>query len=148
MFSYQGKKAVVTGAGRGIGRSVALAFAAQGADVVLAARTVEELESAAEEVEGLGRRAWVMLTDMSDLDQAIELIEKAANAMRAIDILVNNAAAVSHIEGGPGPIEQVTFRSLRRHLQSQLPVAILRLREGRGAHEGRGGGAASSTSYP
>lgn len=70
MFSYKGKKAVVTGAGRGIGRAVALAFAAQGADVVLAARTVEELESAAEEVEGLGRRAWVMLTDMSDLAAA------------------------------------------------------------------------------
>ena len=108
MFSYVGKKTVVTGAGRGIGRAVALAFAAQGADVVLAARTVEELESAADEISGLGRRAWVVPTDMGDLDQALELIDKAAGAMGVIDILVNNAGGVSHIPGGPGPIEQVT----------------------------------------
>ena len=108
MFSYEGKNTIVTGAGRGIGRAVALAFAAQGADVVLAARTVDQLESAADEVRGLGRRAWVVPTDMADLDQALELIEKATDVMGSIDILVNNAGGVSHIPGGPGPVQHMT----------------------------------------
>ena len=108
MFSYEGKKTIVTGAGRGIGRAISLAFASQGADVVLAARTGDQLESAADEVRAMGRNAWVVPTDMADLDQALELIERAADVMGSIDILVNNAGGVSHIPGGPGPVEQMT----------------------------------------
>ena len=108
MFSYEGKKAVVTGSGRGIGRATALAFARQGADVVLASRTTSELEVVAEEVRQLGRQAWVIPTDMTQLDQAESLIHQARQAMGRIDVLVNNAGGVSHIPGGPGPVEQAS----------------------------------------
>ena len=115
MFSYEGKKAIVTGAGRGIGRATALAFARQGADVSLAARTADEIESAADEIRRLGRRAWAVTTDMSDLEQAESLIHQANRAMGGIDILVNNAGGASNVPGGVGPVEQTTpdaFESL------------------------------------
>ncbi len=58
-FSLEGKVAIVTGGSRGIGRSIALGFAEAGADVVVASRTLAELEKVAQEIEGLGRRATV-----------------------------------------------------------------------------------------
>jgi NAD(P)-dependent dehydrogenase (short-subunit alcohol dehydrogenase family) len=108
MFSYAGKKTIVTGAGRGIGRATALAFAQQGADVALAARTTSELEAVAEEIRQLGRQAWVFPTDMSQLEQAQALIHAAKRAMGRIDVLVNNAGGGSSIPGGTGPLEQAT----------------------------------------
>lgn len=108
MFSYAGKTAVVTGAGRGIGRAIALAFARQGADLILAARSVPELEEVAAEVRALGRNAWVVPTDMSRLDQARNLIQEAVRLGGKIDILVNNAGGGSSIPGGVGPLEEAT----------------------------------------
>lgn len=108
MFSYKGKKAIVTGAGRGIGRAIALAFARQGADVTLAACGADELEQVAGEVRQRGRQAWVIPADMSDLDQALALIARANEAMGRIDILVNNAGGGGSIRGGTGPLEDAT----------------------------------------
>lgn len=108
MFSYQGKKAIVTGAGRGIGRAIALRFAEQGADLTLAARSRDELDAVAHEVRQRGRQAWVIPTDMSDLDQAQALIDKAREAMSRIDILVNNAGGGGSVRGAVGPIETAT----------------------------------------
>ena len=59
MFSFQGKKALVTGGGRGIGRAIAVALAKQGADVALAARGRAELDKVADEIRSVGRRAFV-----------------------------------------------------------------------------------------
>lgn len=108
MFSLEGKQAIVTGAGRGIGRAIALAFAAQGANVALAARSREQLAQVAEEVRALGRQAWVLPADLSDLEQARRLIDDAHAALGRIDILVNNAGGGSSVPGAIGPIEAAT----------------------------------------
>jgi len=83
--------AVVTGAGRGIGRAIALRFADEGADVVCVSRTVENAEKAAAEVRALGRRAWAHAVDVADP----VAVGASATAILAetgrVDILVNNA---------------------------------------------------------
>lgn len=83
--------AVVTGAGRGIGRAIALRFAAEGAEVVCVSRTVENAEKVATEVRALGRRAWAHAVDVSDPTA----VGASATAILAeagrVDILVNNA---------------------------------------------------------
>jgi 2-deoxy-D-gluconate 3-dehydrogenase len=84
---------VVTGAGRGIGRAIALAFAHAGADVVVASRTVAELESAAAEIQTMGRRALVVPTDVSDPDAVDALGRAAVEAFGTFDVWVNNAGA-------------------------------------------------------
>lgn len=108
MFSYEGKKVVVTGAGRGIGRATALAMAGQGADVTLASRSESELKAVAGEIEALGRQAWVMTADVSDMDQGLGLVADAHAAMGGLDVLVNNAGGGSSVSGGIGPLEEAT----------------------------------------
>jgi NAD(P)-dependent dehydrogenase (short-subunit alcohol dehydrogenase family) len=92
-FSLKGQIAVVTGGGRGIGRAIAHAFAREGADLALAARTKVQVERTAEEVEQLGRRAIPILADVSDEDAVRDLIERTVRELGTLDILVNNAGA-------------------------------------------------------
>src|SRR5437870_3975179 len=91
-----GRRAVVTGAGRGIGRAIALALAAAGTDVALCARSHAELEQVAEEVRALGRRALALPCDVTNAAVA-RMAEEVTAGLGGIDILVNNAgAAASH----------------------------------------------------
>ncbi|HVH53179.1 MAG TPA: SDR family NAD(P)-dependent oxidoreductase, partial [Actinomycetota bacterium] len=90
-FSLEGNVAVVTGGGRGIGRAIAHAFAREGADVALAARTKEQIERTAEEVEQLGRRAVAIVADVSNEVAVRDLIEGTVREFGTVDILVNNA---------------------------------------------------------
>jgi len=83
--------ALVTGAGRGIGRSIALKFAAEGADVVCVSRTAENSEKVANEIRALGRRAWAHAVDVADANQVTAISEKILSETGRIDILVNNA---------------------------------------------------------
>jgi 3-oxoacyl-[acyl-carrier protein] reductase len=83
--------AVVTGAGRGIGRAIALAFAAEGADVACVSRTAENSEKIAGEIRGLGRRAWALAVDVSDAAAVNAAAEKILAGAGRVDILVNNA---------------------------------------------------------
>ena len=83
--------AVVTGAGRGIGRAIALKFAAEGADVVCVSRTQENSEKVAAEVRALGRRAWAHAVDVSDSAAVAEAAGKILAVAGRVDILVNNA---------------------------------------------------------
>ncbi|MFO0694446.1 MAG: glucose 1-dehydrogenase [Polyangiales bacterium] len=94
-FSMKDKVAIVTGAGSGIGRGVAVALAEMGADVVLAARTRDSLEQTAEAVRAHGRRAVVVPTDVLDRTQLEHLRDAAVKELGGIDVLVNNAG------GGP-----------------------------------------------
>jgi 7-alpha-hydroxysteroid dehydrogenase len=90
MFRLDGKVAVVTGAGRGIGAATALALAEAGADVVLSARTEEQLQDVAKQVEALGRRALVVPADLSDLDAVAALAGSAVETFGRLDVVVNN----------------------------------------------------------
>jgi 3-hydroxybutyrate dehydrogenase len=92
-----GRRALITGAGRGIGRSVALALAGAGADVALSARSRDELEQLAEELRGLGHRALALPCDVTDAEQVARMAEAIGAEWGGVDILVNNAgAAASH----------------------------------------------------
>jgi 3-oxoacyl-[acyl-carrier protein] reductase len=88
----EGRKAVVTGASQGIGRACALALAEAGADVALASRNQEKLQSVAKEVEALGRKAIVIGLDVGNAESVKTGIAQALAALGKIDILVNNAA--------------------------------------------------------
>ena len=90
-FDITGRVAVVTGAGLGIGRGIAIGLAEAGADVVLAARTEADLEEVAHRVRATGRRALVVPTDVTDQDSCELLVAHAVEEFDRIDILVNNA---------------------------------------------------------
>lgn len=83
--------AVVTGAGRGIGRAIALKFAGAGADVVCLSRTAANSEKVADEVRALGRRAWPHAVDVADGQAVTAAAEKILSETGRVDILVNNA---------------------------------------------------------
>jgi 7-alpha-hydroxysteroid dehydrogenase len=90
-FGIEGRVAIVTGAGLGIGRGIAIGLAEAGADVVLAARTPSDLEEVADRVRAVGRRALVVPTDVTDAVACAELIEAGVGEFGRLDILVNNA---------------------------------------------------------
>src|SRR5712691_7382684 len=104
-----GTVVVVTGASSGIGRSTALAFAAAGADVVLAARREELLEELAGLIAQRGRRALPVVCDVSDLAQVERLRERTEEAFGRCDVLVNNAG----IPGG-GPFAELSMEQIQR----------------------------------
>jgi len=91
MSQLANQTAVVTGAGRGIGRAIALRFAAEGADVVCVSRTQENSEKVANEVHALGRKAWAHAVDVADAAAVVAAAEKILTEAGRVDILVNNA---------------------------------------------------------
>ena len=90
-FSLTGKIALVTGASRGIGRAIAIGFAEAGADVAVAARSEDDLETLAKEIDAVGRRALVVPTDVRDRAAIEAMIERTVEEFGRLDILVNNA---------------------------------------------------------
>ena len=93
-FKLDGDVAVVTGAGKGIGRAIALALAEAGADVVLAARTARNLDNVAEEIRALGRRAIAVPTDVTDMAALEHLADRAVKDLGSLNIWVNNAGGL------------------------------------------------------
>jgi 3-oxoacyl-[acyl-carrier protein] reductase len=91
MSQLQNQIAVVTGAGRGIGRAIALKFAAEGADVVCVSRTQENSEKVANEIGALGKKAWAFAVDVADSAAVSVAAEKILADCGKVDILVNNA---------------------------------------------------------
>ena len=90
-FDLTGKTAVVTGAGRGLGRDIAIALARYGADVMLWSRTIAELEATAELVRAEGRKAWVRVVDVSRPEESGAAARESVQTLGRVDILVNNA---------------------------------------------------------
>jgi NAD(P)-dependent dehydrogenase (short-subunit alcohol dehydrogenase family) len=96
-LTLAGKRAVVTGAGRGIGRSIALALAEAGADVAVSARTATELEQLVTEIQAMDRRSLAISCDVTDPQQVQSLVIRSLEGLGKVDILVNNAGnAESH----------------------------------------------------
>lgn len=93
-YSLDGKVAIITGAGRGIGKGIALTLAEAGVDVTVAARTVEQIEQTAKEIRKLERRALVVPADVTKKDQVENVVEQTISHFGKIDILVNNAGMV------------------------------------------------------
>jgi len=92
LLDLTGRVAIVTGGGTGIGAATAHVLAAHGADVVIAARTVEDLDRTSASVEGsTGRRCVPIRTDVKDEEQVIDLVQRTVEELGRIDILVNNA---------------------------------------------------------
>ena len=89
-FKVDGRVAVITGAGRGIGAGSAVALAEAGADVVISARHSSQLAEVAQQVEAAGRRALVVKADLSDLEQIEALAQAAYDEFGRLDIVVNN----------------------------------------------------------
>ena len=89
-FGLSGKRALVTGASRGLGRSMALALAEAGADVIITGRTQATLDATAAEIRGLGRQAWTIMADMAVPPQCQTACERILAELGPIDILVNN----------------------------------------------------------
>ena len=90
----EGRHAIVTGAGRGIGRAIALAYAREGADVCVVSRTEAELLSLAGEIEEAGAKALVVRADVSDENQVRSMVDRTLDRFGSIDILVNNAGII------------------------------------------------------
>ncbi|HUV09118.1 MAG TPA: glucose 1-dehydrogenase [Spirochaetia bacterium] len=86
-----GKRALVTGATKGIGRETALRLADAGSDIGATGRNVDELESLKRDIERKGRRCWIRAADLSSLDETLAVAEYLAERMEVIDILINNA---------------------------------------------------------
>ena len=94
-FRLDGKVALVSGASRGIGRAIALALAEAGADVALASRSTEELQTAAAAIRSLGRRALVLPTDVTDLGQIRRTVDRTVKDLARLDVVVNAAGIPS-----------------------------------------------------
>ncbi len=93
-FRIDGRKALVTGASRGIGKAIALAFAEAGADVALGARTLDALGDTVRAIEKTGRRAVPVPADMRDVNALTASVRSAAEQLGGLDILVNNAGVL------------------------------------------------------
>jgi len=104
-----GKVVVISGVGPALGTTLARRCAEQGADLVLAARTVERLEGVAKEVTDLGRRALSVGTDITDEVQVNNLVEEALKEFGKVDVLVNNAFRVPSMR----PLANTTFEHMR-----------------------------------
>lgn len=91
MEKLTGKTALITGAGKGIGRAIAIALAKEGVNVGLLARTASQLEEVAEEVQSLGVKAAVAPADVTDMNSVNEAVKQIGAALGPLDILINNA---------------------------------------------------------
>src|SRR3989441_6019093 len=114
-MQLQGQVALITGAGRGIGKAIALRFAREGADIAVVDLNGEWAQATGEEIKGLGRRVFVKTADISDYDQVQVVVREAVGALGKLDVLVNNAGI-----GKAQPFLEITKENWERHLYIHL----------------------------
>ena len=94
LIDLKGRRALVTGGGRGIGRSMALALADSGADVAVASRSLGELEGVTREITERGTRGFAVVIDVMSREEITAGVDEAARKLGGLDILINNAGGV------------------------------------------------------
>lgn len=116
MGQLHNRVALITGAGRGIGRAIALAYAQEGANLALAARPHHELEQTAQEAQLLGATTGIVPADISDSAQVEDLVRQTVAQFGTIDILVNNAG----MTGPVGPLQETDVAAWTQTIQVNL----------------------------
>ncbi len=135
-FRLTDKVAIVTGAGRGIGAATAVSLAEAGADVVISARTVDQLGEVAKLIEGAGRRAVVVPADLSDLEAVAALVEHARDAFGRLDLVVNNVGGAMprpFLDTSPDQMEQAFHFNVSTAHALLRPAVPLMLEGGGGS---------------
>jgi 7-alpha-hydroxysteroid dehydrogenase len=128
-FRVDGKAAVVTGAGRGIGAATAIALAQAGADVVISSRTEEQLKDVAAQISDAGRTAVVVPADLNDLDAVASLAQAAQDAFGRLDVVVNNVGGAmprAFLDTSPGFMERAFhFNVATAHALTRAAVPLM-----------------------
>lgn len=128
-FGVPGTAAVVTGAGRGLGAATAVALAEAGSDVLISARTAEQLEGVAAQVRATGRRCETVVADLSDLDAVAGLAQAAYDAFGRLDVVVNNVGGTGprgFLDTSPGYLERAfSFNVSTAHVLTKAAVPLL-----------------------
>src|SRR5262245_50172740 len=118
-FRLTDKVAIVTGAGRGIGASIATTFAEAGADVLIASRTQEQLDEVAKQVTDHGRRAVVVATDLNEIENLEALVDRPVAELGRVDIVVNNVGGSM-----PRPMMDTSAGFLERSFHFNVTTAF------------------------
>jgi 7-alpha-hydroxysteroid dehydrogenase len=135
-FRLDGYVALITGAGRGIGAGIALAFARAGADVALVARTTSELEEVAGVVRAVGRSASVLSVDLTDVYQAALIVERTKAQHGRLDILVNNAGGampIPYLDTSPDALDEAFHFNVSAPFELTKRATPYLLESGRGS---------------
>jgi len=135
MGALEGKVAIIRGAGTGIGKGMARAFAKEGATLILAARTLARLQETAAEAEASGATVRVIPTDVTDEAQVVSLFTQVMDEFGRVDILINNSGA---FDGGP--FEELTLETWQKVLAVNLTGPFLCGREAMRIMKRQGGG--------
>ncbi|RQS59861.1 SDR family NAD(P)-dependent oxidoreductase [Burkholderia sp. Bp8963] len=142
MTVLEGKVAIITGASTGIGRAIALMFAAQGASVVLGARSEARLNQVVDEIRSQGGRATACAGDVSHIDTHKKLVATAVREFGGLDIAINNAGTVGPLQ----PLADISLEDWQQTLATNLTAAFLGASNQIPAMLERGGGAIVFTS--
>ncbi|MBU3600411.1 SDR family oxidoreductase [Polynucleobacter sp. 30F-ANTBAC] len=118
MNQLENKVALVTGAGKGIGKAIAIELAKAGANVACLARTLQDVEETALEIRNLGRQSIAISADVLDDDARIAAVNQVVESLGGIDILINNAGG-----GGPNSIKKLSVKDFDHYLKFNVTTA-------------------------